>query len=116
MRKKKMNPRNLIMSIALFAVFLIFLGGVMAWEYLAVDEVEQTNPQSIPTVAPTESAETAPTSIPVETTLPEFDARRIHFLLVGRDWHGEGENGRSDTMILQCRYRCEDRENGVLSA
>ena len=39
MRKKKMNPRKLIMSIALFAVFLIFLGGVMAWEYLAVDEV-----------------------------------------------------------------------------
>ena len=44
--------------------------------------------------------ETVPTSIPVETTLPEFDARRINFLLVGRDWHGEGENGRSDTMIL----------------
>ena len=100
MRKKKMNPRNLIISIALFAVFLIFLGGVMAWEYLSPDAAEQTTPQTRPTVAPTESAETMPTSIPVETTLPEFEARRINFLLVGRDWHGEGENGRSDTMIL----------------
>lgn len=100
MRKKKMNPRNLIISIALFAVFLIFLGGVMAWEYLSPDAAEQTTPQTRPTVAPTESAETVPTSIPVETTLPEFETRRINFLLVGRDWHGEGENGRSDTMIL----------------
>ena len=100
MRKKKMNPRNLIISIALFAVFLIFLGGVMAWEYLDNDEVEQTTPQTRPTVAPIESVETVPTSIPVETILREFDARRINFLLVGRDWHGEGENGRSDTMIL----------------
>ena len=100
MRKKKMNPRNLIISIALFAMFLIFLGGVMAWEYLAPDAAEQTTPQTRPTEAPTESVETVPTSIPVETTLPEFEARRINFLLVGRDWHGEGENGRSDTMIL----------------
>lgn len=100
MRKKKMNPRNLIVSIALFAVFLIFLGVVMAWEHLGTDEVEQTTPQTNPTVAPTEPMVTIPTTVPVETTLPEFEARRISFLLVGRDWHGEGENGRSDTMIL----------------
>ncbi len=99
MKKKKGSRANLIFSAVLLAVFAVFLIGVMAWEYLAPEATEPTVPQTDPPKISTAPVETVPT-VQTETTLPEYEARRINFLLVGRDWHDEGENGRSDTMIL----------------
>jgi len=101
MSKKKKYSGNLIGSVALLVLFILFLGGILLWEGSGRDSepIEPTRPtQTQQTTAPTtEPDETTPTT---EPTVPEFEARRINFLLVGRDLHGEGENGRSDSMIL----------------
>lgn len=102
--KKKKRSWNLRISIILIVLFLGFLVGVMLWEHSSSDGNAATEPSSAPTDTTAESVETTETQPPTtelpEETLPEFEARQINFLLVGRDWHGEGENGRSDTMIL----------------
>lgn len=98
MKKKKMSRLNITVSLVLLAVFVAFLAGVMIWERSRPGVNAPTENQPAGSTAAMETA--IPTTLPPETTLPEFAARRINFLLVGRDWHGEGENGRSDAMIL----------------
>lgn len=102
--KKKKRSWNLRISIIMIVLFLGFLIGVMLWEHGSSEGNEATEPSSAPTDTTAESVETTQSQPPEtelpEETLPEFEARQINFLLVGRDWHGEGENGRSDTMIL----------------
>lgn len=98
MKKKKTNRLNIAVSVALLAVFCGFLAGVMLWE---AGQSEAPAPTETRPAISTAAVETAiPTTLPPETTLPEFAPRRINFLLVGRDYHDEGENGRSDAMIL----------------
>lgn len=103
MKKKKKNAANLVISVVLLVLFALFLGGTMLWEHsqqgpdpvlTQPTETDRTELNTVPTTVPTA------TTAPPETTVPEFEARRLNFLLVGRDWHGEGENGRSDSMIL----------------
>lgn len=99
--KKTKNRKKLIFSGVLLILFCVFLIGVMVWEFTPSVEPEpaqtHTTPVSSPVVA---QPSPPPTSLPPETTLPSYEARRINFLLVGRDAHGAGENGRSDAMIL----------------
>lgn len=97
MKKKKMSRMNIAVSVVLLALFAAFLAGVMIWEGSrpGVPAPTETRPTGV-----TGAATALPTTLPPETTLPELSARRINFLLVGRDWHDEGENGRSDAMIL----------------
>ena len=104
--KKKGSRGSLIFSAAVLVLFLGIMLGITIWEQGGTQMPAQTESQPRQTMpgqnaAPeqTESAE-APTTLPPETTLPMFDARKINFLLVGRDAHEEGENGRSDSMIL----------------
>lgn len=97
MKKKKMSRLNITVSVVLLAVFVGFLAGVMIWERNrpGVSVPTETRP------AGSTAAETViPTTLPPETTLPTYAPRRINFLLVGQDYHAEGENGRSDSMIL----------------
>ena len=100
MKKHKHSRGNLLASVMLLGAFAVLLMGVMAWEYIRPEPAEPSLPQTIQTVPSTAPTQTIPTTVPPETTLPVYEARRINFLLVGRDWHGEGENGRSDSMIL----------------
>ena len=103
MSRKKSNSKNFVFAAVLLALFGLFLGGLMLWEHgdrepePVVTQPTQTMPsvQTIPTTAPA-----APTTVPTEETQPVIENRRLNFLLVGRDAHGEGENGRSDSMIL----------------
>ena len=103
-KKKHTHNKNLIFSAVLLSLFAVFLAGVMIWEHAmqrAILQSETNPPQTSQTGATAMPGETSvPTTAPVETTLPEFEARKINFLLVGRDAHGEGENGRSDSMML----------------
>lgn len=105
-KKNKRFSKNMILTTALLALFAVFFAGVMLWEHMtlrAISQSETDPPRPSQTEAPTLPGVTsAPTTVPPETTLPQFEARQINFLLVGRDAHGEGENGRSDSMIL-CR-------------
>lgn len=98
MKKQKMSRLNIMVSVVLLAVFVAFLAGVMIWERNRPGVSTPTQTQPAGSTAAVETA--VPTTLPPETTLPEFAARRINFLLVGRDYHAEGENGRSDSMIL----------------
>lgn len=100
MKKTKKCSANLIVSGIMLVLFVLFLGGVMLWENSGGEpEAVQTDPvQTVPTTVP--DTQPPATTVPPETTMPEFEARRLNFLLVGRDAHGEGENGRSDSMIL----------------
>lgn len=103
MEKKKRSKTNVILSVVLFGGFLLFLAGVLLWENTRVPVPVETEPTTVPTTeyAPVEQTTVPPEeTVPPETTLPTFEARQIRFLLIGRDWHQEGENGRSDTMIL----------------
>ena len=98
MKKQKMSRLNITVSVVLLAVFLVFLAGVMLWERNRPGVPVPTENHPAATTAAVETV--TPTTLPPETTLPEFAARRINFLLIGRDYHAEGENGRSDSMIL----------------
>lgn len=103
MKKRKPSKINVVFSVVLLICFCLFLLGVMLWERNRPEmppEPETTVPtQSVSeTTLPPETV--PPTTLPPETTLPVYAPRKINFLLVGRDWHHEGENGRSDTMIL----------------
>ena len=98
MKKQKMSRLNITVSVVLLAVFLVFLAGVMLWERNRPGVPVPTENHPAGTTAAVETV--TPTTLPPETTLPEFAARRINFLLIGRDYHAEGENGRSDSMIL----------------
>ena len=106
MSRKRTNSKNYLAAGVLLALFAIFLGGLLLWERSGVEpEPAATQPtRTEPTTAPEQTVpttvQTVPTTAPMEETLPEFEARRLNFLLVGRDAHGEGENGRSDSMIL----------------
>lgn len=98
-KKKKSGLFNILFSGILLALFLIFLVGVFLWqnrrpELPGPTETSESQSQTVQT-DPTE-----PTQMPTEATQPPAAPRRVNFLLVGRDWHSEGENGRSDTMIL----------------
>lgn len=93
--------KNLLFSAALLAIFGAFLLGLIRWEDAREDmppPTETQQPQSSVSSVPSETQ--APTTMPPEATLPKFEPRKINFLLVGRDFHAEGENGRSDSMIL----------------
>ena len=103
MKKKKKLSGNLTVSMMLLVLFVLFLAGTVIWERAD----RETAPVQTEPSAPTQTAQTtapatepAQTTLPPETTMPEYEARRLNFLLVGRDLHGEGENGRSDSMIL----------------
>ena len=99
-RKKKIKLkkyRNLIISVSLFAMFAICFGGLYMWEQMEPEEQTEVGAKPSQGVA---SEQYQPIETEPQITLPEFEARRINFLLVGRDAHGEGENGRSDSMIL----------------
>ena len=98
MKKKKSNSFNIIFSAVLLGVFLIFLAGVILWELREPAPPTPTQPQT----SQSEPPETIPATTPTEATQPTEPATpiQVNFLLVGRDWHDEGENGRSDTMIL----------------
>lgn len=105
MKKRKQSKLNVAVSVVLLICFCLFLLGVMLWERnrtTILPEPETTTPsQSMSVSESTVPQETIlPTTIPPETTLPTYAPRQIDFLLIGRDWHHEGENGRSDTMIL----------------
>lgn len=101
MKKKETNSKNILFSALLLVLFGVFLAGVMIWE---ANRPETPTPmQTLQSLAGESAAPTETqilTTVPPETTLPKFEPRRINFLLIGRDWHGEGENGRSDAMIL----------------
>lgn len=99
MKKDKQTRRSLLIGGLLCLLFVAFLTGVMLWEHrrpsLSLSTELQTTNDSKPTESMTMTTEAA-----VPTTLPNYEARRVNFLLVGRDAHGPGENGRSDSMIL----------------
>lgn len=106
-KKKKTFSKNMIFSTVLLALFVVFFVAVMLWEYRMLRYIDhsETNPTRPSLTIPSEGAELrgetgVPTTVPPETTLPQFEARKINFLLVGRDAHGEGENGRSDSMMV----------------
>lgn len=102
-KKKSSSRGSLIFSAVVLVLFLGALVGISLWERDGGQVPVQTLPPE--TTAGSSAPEqtepsTVPTTVPPETTLPLFDARKINFLLVGRDAHGEGENGRSDSMML----------------
>lgn len=99
--KKQKHSKNLLFSGILLVIFCVFLIGVMRWESNRPEVPMPAETQQPQTGGSSISTETQPqTTVPPETTLPKFVPRRINFLLIGRDWHSEGENGRSDSMIL----------------
>ena len=106
MKKKKISAANLAVCIAVLASFLIILLGVVIYERALTAEIiptetgtKETQQSTVPETAPT-IAVTIPEAT-VETTMPApVESKQINFLFVGRDWHDDGENGRSDTMIL----------------
>lgn len=115
MKKRKLSPLNVIFSAVLLVVFCGFLIGVMIWERNRPGSDEPVQTPNVVQTNPSATEETtAPVTLPPETTLPEYKARRINFLLVGRDWHDEGENGRSDTMIL-CSVDTGDKTVTMIS-
>ena len=99
MKNDRQIRRSLLIGGALCLVFALFLAGVMLWEHNKPGLPLPTAPQTTSAAIETESV-LPTTEATVPTTLPQYEARRINFLLVGRDAHGEGENGRSDSMIL----------------
>ena len=99
MKNDRQTRRSLLIGGALFLLFALFLAGVMFWEHRSPGFPGVTEPRTTGASLPTESVMPT-TEATVPTTLPQYEARRINFLLVGRDAHGEGENGRSDSMIL----------------
>lgn len=106
MNRKKSNFKNYLFAGILLALFALFLLGLKLWELTephtapvptVPDGTQLTTPQ---TTEPPAAVLPPETTLPPEATLPQYEARRLNFLLVGRDAHGEGENGRSDSMIL----------------
>lgn len=115
MKKRKLSPLNVIFSAVLLVVFCGFLIGVMIWERNRPGSDEPVQTPNVVQTNPSATEETtASITLPHETTLPEYKARRINFLLVGRDWHDEGENGRSDAMIL-CSVDTVDKTVTMIS-
>lgn len=106
MKKQKVSKGNIVLSVVILLVFGLFLVGVMLWERDQSIQLPPSEPDadtliaSVPLETTGYSEPAAETTLPPETTLPVFAPRQINFLLIGRDWHHEGENGRSDTMIL----------------
>ncbi len=99
--KHKKNSKNLLVSLILLLLFAALAIGVLCWERQSSAAPSTTESQPPSTGAATlPLLPQPPTTVPPETTLPQYEARQLRFLLVGRDWHAEGENGRSDTMIL----------------
>ena len=95
------KTKNLLLSGVILGIFCLFLIGVMVWEKGRNEMPLPTESQQALTAGTTETVQTLPsTTVPPETTLPQMEPRRLNFLLIGRDWHSEGENGRSDAMIL----------------
>ena len=100
-QKKRKAIINLAATAGLLLLFACFLAGTVLWERSRGDEIVATQPPATVDAPETVPATTEPAQTqPPETTMPMFEPRRINFLLVGRDLHGEGENGRSDSMIL----------------
>lgn len=103
MSRKMSKTKNLLIAGVLLALFALLLAGVMLWERAEQNEAPAPTvwPQTEPSAMTEQTVPTTvPTAVPTETTLPQFEPRRLNFLLVGRDYHEEGENGRSDSMIL----------------
>ena len=99
MKNDRQIRRSMLIGGMLCLLFALFLAGVMLWEHNKPGLPLPTAPQTTSAAIETESV-LPTTEATVPTTLPQYEARRINFLLVGRDAHGEGENGRSDSMIL----------------
>lgn len=100
MNQKKSKSFNLIFSGILLGLFLIFLVGVILWQTGVPASGDPTMAVTDPSApAPTRDT-TAVTTLPTQAAQPPADPIRVNFLLVGRDLHAEGENGRSDSMIL----------------
>ncbi len=112
MKRDKKTRRSLAIGGVLFLLFAVFLVGVMIWENNQPELPAPTEPAG--THGPTTETTQPVTTAPPETTLPVYETRRINFLLVGRDAHGEGENGRSDSMIL-CSVDTEQRSITMIS-
>lgn len=107
MKKHKKSKINIAISGVLLICFSFFLVGVITWERnqpgLPVEPEITTKPQlqDTPETQETLPPETVPpTTLPSETAPPDLALKQINFLLIGRDWHRDDENGRSDTMIL----------------
>lgn len=99
MKNDRQIRRSMLIGGMLCLLFALFLAGVMLWEHNKPGLPLPTAPQTTSAAIETESV-LPTTEATVPTTLPQYEARRINFLLVGRDAHGAGENGRSDSMIL----------------
>ena len=105
MNQKKKIIRNFIIAGVLLALFGAFLFGLYLWELTEPQTTPALNgpAPTVQTIAPeltVPTVQTQPTTVPTEETVPEFEARRLNFLLVGRDARSEWERGRSDSMIL----------------
>lgn len=95
------KQKHLVNSAVLLLIFCAFVVILMRWEKSLEDEPAPTDPTPSESISIQDSDQTLPTTTePTEIILPQFAPRRINFLLVGRDYHAEGENGRSDSMIL----------------
>ena len=104
MKKKKISTANLVVCVVVLVAFLLILLGAALFERGMNEETVPAETGTGEAVQTTVSASEAPaetmTEAMIETTMPAREPRNINFLFVGRDWHDEGENGRSDTMIL----------------
>ncbi len=79
MSRRKTSSPNMIFSAVLLAVFGVFLAGVMAWGYIVPETPVPTVPQTTQATVFPVHVETMPATVPPETTLPAFDARRVNF-------------------------------------
>ena len=104
MKKKKISTANLVVCVVVLVAFLLILLGAALFERGMNEETVPAETGTGEAVQTTVSASEAPaetmTEAMIETTMPAREPKNINFLFVGRDWHDEGENGRSDTMIL----------------
>lgn len=108
MKKQGKSRWNLLVTALLLVLFAGVLAAVMFFESAPAEP-------TVPTTAQTTPAETTPptTTVP-PTTQPPAPAKRLNFLLIGRDWHDEGERGRSDAMIL-CSFETGEGTVSLIS-